>query len=551
YRISKFAYRQRGPIIFASLLFTTLAAVGLAAWALNREGQNTNAIVQSTTAPTVGNLVGKDGPSPTAEQLPSSRDVLELANLQRLLLEMAAGDVASMNDIDLPHTGDGLFLGSPKAGDSPGNSPSLRSLLSAVSHPTPERVFQHPQRVTDAALSPDGSQVATTCGDGMLRIWQVDTGRLLHQLGPHINAAESVAYSPAGYLLSSGDKEGVVYLWDAETGDQIYATEEHQGGAESIAWSPDGRLLAVGIRYEGVDILSAHDGSRYLWIDGGNDGPRYEQTKFSLAGDKLYVPANIGSTGIQVWDLATKELSTAIELVDIEYPPRTLNFVGRERGWLVVGDRVRFAIANRHGGQVHGSFAPGPAFARRLSVSQDGLTMVGAFEGGQVVVWQVNEAARDQPPQLDIKVVFKAHTPGAGCVTSVQFGVSGTLLTAGEDGRACLWDLNQVLPIRTRIAAHSVAMVPLADEQLLALSSEPLSETGSSVISGVVTTEEGSSREVFRTEIAGSMKSIPQNTANSADVLALSGNQFVELRRIGGNWQQLQRIAVTEPMPSV
>ncbi|MCC7334252.1 MAG: protein kinase [Pirellulaceae bacterium] len=551
YRISKFAQRQRGPIIFASLLCTTLAAIGLAAWALNRDSQNSNAIVQSTTAPTVDNLVRKDGPLPTAERLPSSLDVLESANLQRLLLEMAAGDLASMSDIDLPHTGDGLFLGSPKEGDSHGNSPSLRSLLSTVSHPTPERVFQHPQRVTDAALSPDGSQVATTCGDGMLRIWQVDTGRLLHQLGPHINAAESVAYSPVENLLASGDKEGVVYLWDAETGDQIYATEEHQGGAQSIAWSPDGRLLAVGIRYEGVDILNAHDGSRYLWVDGGDDGPRYEQVQFSPTGDKLYVPAKVGRIGLQGWEVTTKELSSAIELVDIEYPPRTLSFVGRERGWLVVGDRYRFSIANRHGGHQHGTFAPGPSFARRLSVSQDGLTMAGAFAGGQVVVWQVNESAPDQPPQLDIQVVFKAHAPSEGCVTSVQLAHNDTLLTAGEDGRACLWDLNQVLPIRTRIAAHSVAMVPLANEQLLALSSKPSSEKGSSVIAGVVHTVEGSSREVFHSEIAGFTQSIPQHTAYSADALALAGSAFVELRRLGGKWQQLQRIAVTESMPSV
>jgi WD40 repeat protein len=104
------------------------------------------------------------------------------------------------------------------------------------------RVFNSVQRLDEV-----------TTGPGRLKIWEVKTGTLKHDLVGHSHA-NAVSFSPDGSLLASAgswlddSKSGTgVVIWDAQTGEQIRSFRTTaNGGTHAIAFSPDGKLLAIG-----------------------------------------------------------------------------------------------------------------------------------------------------------------------------------------------------------------------------------------------------------------------------------------------------------------
>jgi WD40 repeat protein len=87
-----------------------------------------------------------------------------------------------------------------------------------------------------------------------LKLWDVKTGVLQHDLAGHNNHANSIAFSPDGKnLASSGrwesrDDYGTgVIIWNVASGNVVREIETNDnGGTASVAYSPDGKLIAIG-----------------------------------------------------------------------------------------------------------------------------------------------------------------------------------------------------------------------------------------------------------------------------------------------------------------
>lgn len=105
---------------------------------------------------------------------------------------------------------------------------------------------QHKDGIWQVAWSPDGATLASGSSDGMLCLWDLESGRHLHNLKGHIYWVMSLAWSPNGKTLASGSSEHVVRLWDPYTGKSIRTISGHSGDVYSVSWSPDGTLLVSG-----------------------------------------------------------------------------------------------------------------------------------------------------------------------------------------------------------------------------------------------------------------------------------------------------------------
>ncbi|KAN0060603.1 beta transducin [Thecaphora frezii] len=96
----------------------------------------------------------------------------------------------------------------------------------------------HRADVRAIALSSDDSLLATACGAGQLKIWNVMTGRCVRTL-PSAYAL-CVAWLPGDQHVLVGCKDGTLRSYDVRAGIAIETIQAHQGPLWSIAMQPDG-----------------------------------------------------------------------------------------------------------------------------------------------------------------------------------------------------------------------------------------------------------------------------------------------------------------------
>jgi WD40 repeat protein len=110
----------------------------------------------------------------------------------------------------------------------------------------PRQVYRgHTGWVNSISLSRDG-KTAASGGDTTVRLWDVESGKMLHCLMGHKDTVKSVALSPDGRRVVSASMDGTVRLWDAETGKELRRFEGHASWVMSVAFAPDGRRVATG-----------------------------------------------------------------------------------------------------------------------------------------------------------------------------------------------------------------------------------------------------------------------------------------------------------------
>jgi RNA polymerase sigma factor (sigma-70 family) len=115
-----------------------------------------------------------------------------------------------------------------------------------VEAPVERQRFLGSPMLRSLAFSPDGKRlVGTSAFDSTVRVWDVASGQMLHQLTGHHPWAESVAVAPDNKTLICGCVDGGMRIWDITTGRELVRKEGHFGAIHSVASSPNGGLLAT------------------------------------------------------------------------------------------------------------------------------------------------------------------------------------------------------------------------------------------------------------------------------------------------------------------
>jgi WD40 repeat protein len=111
----------------------------------------------------------------------------------------------------------------------------------------PVRIFSgHIDAVMGVAFSPDGSLLASSSGDHLIKLWDMRTGENKRTLRKHNDLVSSVAFSPNGQLLASGSWDNRVIIWNVATGRVVSQLLGHAMDVNTVSFSPDGKLLASG-----------------------------------------------------------------------------------------------------------------------------------------------------------------------------------------------------------------------------------------------------------------------------------------------------------------
>lgn len=170
----------------------------------------------------------------------------------------------------------------------------LRALAvpAPISAPCP-RICQ----TTVAAFSPDGTELLTAGGQGLVRLWRPHDGTQLAEFEPTEQQLRDAAVSPDGRLVAGATRRGVP-IWDAETGELV---RELDAPAWAVAFAPDGPQLAVAGR-DGVASLWQVPGGRL--VDELPHSSSVADVAWSSDGSLLVTGAGDGT---HLWDVASRQ----------------------------------------------------------------------------------------------------------------------------------------------------------------------------------------------------------------------------------------------------
>jgi WD40 repeat protein len=171
-------------------------------------------------------------------------------------------------------------------------------------------------------FSPDSRLLLATGNDGVIRVWERATGKLVRSLGDPMNRVhvQHLSFSPDGRCLLIFD--GTLRVVEVATGQNRLQMSLPGIGVSALAWSADGRLIARGGTDGKVTVCSLATGQEMTVLKGqqGSIG----SLVFSTDGRRL---ASGGMDGtILVWDLPAEE---PIKLAERE----------ADAMWRALGDR--------------------------------------------------------------------------------------------------------------------------------------------------------------------------------------------------------------------
>jgi WD40 repeat protein/serine/threonine protein kinase len=320
----------------------------------------------------------------------------------------------------------------------------------------------HTKRVVNVDFSPDGRLLASCSHDGTIKLWDSSKGEQLRTLSGHTGRVEGIAFSPDGRLLASGSADGTVKLWDPASGQQLRTldvvdgevdrvrtvVDGEVGSVRSVVFSPDGQRLAVGSgdRERGtVTLWDAADGQE-LWRFKAHLA-RVAAIDFSLDGQHLASGSRDGT--VKLWQAADGEVvwtSTRQTggIFDVVFSPdgQRLAYCGTGGTvkFLQTADGQEFRTLRGHSGDVRG-----------LAYSPGGQILVSGCSDGTVKLW---DAASGQEPRT-----LRGHRK---YVVRVAFSPDGQLLASGsDDGTVKLWNPSSGQELRT-LTGHPRDVISVA-----------------------------------------------------------------------------------------
>jgi WD40 repeat protein/serine/threonine protein kinase len=309
---------------------------------------------------------------------------------------------------------------------------------------------------TKVAFRPDGTQLATACGDdGVVKLWDAKTGKLVRSLEPGPGFGR-VTFSPKGKLVAAAGKWMMVsephlpvWVWDAETGKRRHILRGHTKPVTCLRFSPDEHQLATG----------SLDGTLTIWdMATGQEVGTYRGHERDIR-ELVYSPDGkrvlaLGSDRIlRTWDATRGPEYSALKCRGAWHAVFSTD--GRRIAAAAcqqIGGLWGITVWDAHTRKVLRSLAAKTHVARAVAFNPDGSQVAVAVSigsnQGAVKVFDVADG------KLIRNLPEEAHWPAAPC-DAVAWSPDGKLIASGGQDRIVrLWDAASGQQIR-ELSGHA------------------------------------------------------------------------------------------------
>jgi WD40 repeat protein len=229
-------------------------------------------------------------------------------------------------------------------------------------------------------FSPNTKELLTGSSDGVARLWDVTTGRLIKAMIGHANGISSAAFSPDGTIIATGDAGGGLRVWHGDSGELIRTLRPHDQMVSWLEFSRDGKRL-LSASWDLTARIDDPDGTARSVILGGHTNHIWA-ARFSHDEQTVATAAEDG-----------------------------LRFFSAVDGHLIRENRnIRYVMS--------------------AAYSPTGDTVMTTDRGGNLTLWDAETGApRYQRPNLNV-----------ACVDCAAFSPDGGRIAAGTKGGMTIFD---------------------------------------------------------------------------------------------------------------
>ena len=259
--------------------------------------------------------------------------------------------------------------------------------------------------------------IATGHGDWTLRLWSLQTGRLLKVKRGHKGHVVAVAFSPNGKFIATGSNDGTGRLWTAD-GTFVKPLVGHTGPVTAVAFNPSSTLVAT----------ASTDGTARVWsierdlpplVLRGHRG-EVTRVRFSRDGSRIETVSTDGTE--RTWDPEPEPRMHVVAGLAVPLRPSRVAQAGGRRATIDGKNVILTDLNTGKTTRLVGHTKP----VTSVHFDSTGAQLVTASEDGTARIWSAKTGVSEAPLVGQFGVVNDASFSPDG-----RWVVTAGLVSAG------------------------------------------------------------------------------------------------------------------------
>ncbi|NMB54283.1 MAG: PQQ-binding-like beta-propeller repeat protein [Leptolinea sp.] len=275
--------------------------------------------------------------------------------------------------------------------------------------------------ITGAAISQDGTLLATSGLDKSIILWKYGTKEAILSIDSQGKTYNSLKFSPDGTALFGGGADGAIAIWKVADGSLLKQLDGNGSPIRSLAVSLDGQLVVAGSEDKTLSMWNVESGVRFISITA-----HYKPVNIvAISPDSRIIASGSDDNTFILWDTSNGK---QLRLTPATSGVRSLTFNGDGSGIVTGEQNGTVNLWEVATGKLNKTISKVPGEVNSLAFNADySILAIGA---NTLHLWRASDDALAAP--------FRGFS---NSVTSVAFNKDATLLAAGnQDGRISLWD---------------------------------------------------------------------------------------------------------------
>ena len=276
----------------------------------------------------------------------------------------------------------------------------------------------HSKSVNAVRFSGDGKLFASASDDQLVKVWETETGKLLHSFKGHTHNINGLVFSSDNRIIFTSSSDGTIKKWNIDQPGQ-YHFLVCKSGPWYAPLSPDGKWMAAACLDSVLNVWNVHT----KVIEQSHAG--VNAIAAVISPDATYLAA--ANSKLHIVDLANKKIIATKEghrgmITGVDWMKKT-NFIATASGdstiriWDARGDSLN-TITVKGGSPYSVAFSP-----------KDNQ-MIAGMTNGKVKIYNTTTWKETDSLQMGTTIFNLRIDPGGRHV-----------LTGGDKGEVWLWDL--------------------------------------------------------------------------------------------------------------